>query len=95
MKVPLQQEILDLLKQKLLPEIGEMKAALKVINGRLELMDKRFDQVEEALHELRADVREVRSYVFASKMNEPSQPVAREARSGYGSKSVRRPPPRR
>jgi hypothetical protein len=52
MKVPLQQEILDVLKQKLLPEVAEIgadiiqiKADIKVINGRLDQMDKRFERV--------------------------------------------------
>lgn len=94
----IQKEILDILKQKFLPELQEMKAwradvnaELKVINGRLDaiekrfeqvdkrfaemdnrfdLVDKRFDQVQRRIEELHADLREVRSYVFTSKVHE-------------------------
>ena len=65
MKVPLQQEILDVIKQRLLPEIADIKADIvqmkvdsetaltqistefKVVNGRLDQMDKRFDQMDQ------------------------------------------------
>ena len=59
MKVPLQQEILDVLKQKLLPEVAEIKADIvqikadiKVINGRLDQMDKRFEQVDKRFEQV-------------------------------------------
>lgn len=46
------QEVLDILKQKLLPELQGMKdwrtqtsAELKVVNGRLHRIDKRFEEI--------------------------------------------------
>jgi len=59
--------------------LTEMQTDMKVMNGRLDQMDKRFEQIDrklEELHaemdrkfeELHADVRELRSYVFTSKM---------------------------
>ena len=60
MKMPLQEEILEVLKQKLIPELAairneveagrerdlRMQADITVIRGRLDEMDKRFDQVD-------------------------------------------------
>jgi len=91
----LQNEILDFLKQRLLPEIGEIRkdldafriqtqADFKVINGRLDEMDKRSEQVDKRLehldkrmdmmtfemHELKGEMREVRSYAFTTRMSE-------------------------
>jgi len=81
MKAPLQNEILDVLKQRLLPEIGEIRkdldafrvetqAEFKVIKGRLDEMDRRMDFMTSEIHELKGEVREVRSYVFTSRMSE-------------------------
>lgn len=85
MKVPLQQEILDVLKQRLLPDISEIKADIvqlkadnKVIIGRLDQMDKRFDKVDEEIRELKNDLREVRSYVFTSYLSEKTCSAVRE-----------------
>jgi len=59
MKMPLQQEILDLLRQKLLPEVVEIKsdlqsvkADIRIINGRLDQMDKRFEQVDKRFEQM-------------------------------------------
>jgi len=59
MKVPLQQEILDILRQKLVPEIAEikadmvqMKADIRVINGRLDQVDRRFDEVDKRFNQV-------------------------------------------
>jgi chromosome segregation ATPase len=53
MKVPLQQEILDILKQRLVQELEgikadlvNIKAEIKVITGRLDRIDERFEQVD-------------------------------------------------
>jgi len=81
MKAQLQNEILDVLKQRLLPEIGEIRkdldafrvetqAEFKVIKGRLDEMDRRMDFMTSEIHELKGEVREVRSYVFTSRMGE-------------------------
>ena len=92
MKVPLQQEILDVLRQKLIPDLAaikadivgikadivEMKADIKVINGRLDQMDKRFDKVDEEMRDLKNDVREVRSYVFTSHLSDRTYSAVRE-----------------
>ncbi|MEI6563196.1 MAG: hypothetical protein WCO42_02680 [bacterium] len=59
----LQNEILDFLKQRLLPEIGEIRkdldafrvqtqADFKVINGRLDEMDKRFEQMDKRFEQV-------------------------------------------
>ena len=92
MRVPLQQEILEILKQKLLPEIAEIKADIvqikadiRVINSRLDQLDKRFDEVDkrfdkvdEETRDLKNDVREVRSYVFTSHLSEKTYSAVRE-----------------
>jgi len=59
MKMPLQEEILDILKQRLLPEIAEIKADIvqikadiQVINGRLGQMDARFEQVDKRFEQV-------------------------------------------
>lgn len=59
----IQNEILDFLKQRLLPEIGEIRkdldsfriqtqAEFKVINGRLDEIDKRFEQVDKRFEQV-------------------------------------------
>lgn len=102
MKAPLQNEVLDFLKQRLLPEIGEIRkdldafriqtqAEFKVIYARFDevdrrfaLIDQRFDQVDKRMDQLdkRMDLldrrmdqmtdemREMRSYVFTTRMGE-------------------------
>lgn len=57
--MPMQEELLDFLKQKVLPELQdmktwriEMKAELTVINGRLDGFDKRFEQVDKRFEEV-------------------------------------------
>jgi len=57
MSVPV--EIVEFLKQSLLPEISEIKADIaelkgdiKIINGRLDLIDKRFDDVDRRFDEV-------------------------------------------
>lgn len=109
MKAPLQNEVLDFLKQRLLPEIGEIRkdldafrvqtqAEFKVIyarfdevdrrfaliDQRFDQIDKRFEQVEKRMDQLdkRMDLldrrmdqmtdemREMRSYVFTTRMGE-------------------------
>lgn len=57
--MPFQEEVLDILKLKLLPELQEMKdwrtqmgAELKVINGRLDRMDERFEQMDKRFEQV-------------------------------------------
>jgi len=101
--MPIQEQILEVLKKQLLPEIAEIKAEqqeaknreikmgarLDIIEGRLDQMDKRFDQMDDRfdnitkeirsnstetnrkIRELHEDLREVRSYVFVSKVGLP------------------------
>ena len=129
----IQEQILEVLKQQLLPEIAEIKAEqqearnreiklsarLDIIDGRLDQidkrldqmdkrldqmdkrldqmdkrldqMDKRFDQMDErfdrsdrSIRELHEDLREVRSYVFVSKVGLPSRAyqVKEDSQSG-------------
>ena len=76
-------EIMEFMKQTLLPEIAEIKtdlaefkmemreehteikSELKVIHGRLVIMDKRFDEAQGQRNSLRDDLREIRSYVWS------------------------------
>ena len=102
MKAPLQNEVLDFLKQRLLPEIGEIRKDLdafrvqtatefKIIYGRFDQLDKRMDQLDKRMDQIdkrmdqidkRMDLldrrmdqmtdemREMRSYVFTTRMGE-------------------------
>ena len=107
-------EIMEFMKQTLLPEISEIKAELsefkvemreelssfklemreelsgikgelKVINGRLDLMDKRFDEAQDQRNGLREDLREVRSYVWTGGLNAAHGIVA-ESQTQYHTK---------
>ncbi|MEI6787207.1 MAG: hypothetical protein WCL49_01890 [bacterium] len=95
MKAPLQNEVLDFLKQRLLPEIGEIRkdldafrvqtqAEFKVVYGRFDQLERRMDQIDKRMDQLdkRMDLldrrmdqmtdemREMRSYVFTTRMGE-------------------------
>ena len=74
MKAPLQNEILDFLKQRLLPEIGEIRkdldafrvetqAEFKVIKGRLDEMDRRFDQMDRRMDLMTGEIHELKGEV--------------------------------
>jgi hypothetical protein len=88
MKAPLQNEVLDFLKQRLLPEIGEIRkdldafrvqtqAEFKVVYGRFDQTDRRMDQLDKRMDlldrrmdQMTDEMREMRSYVFTTRMGE-------------------------
>lgn len=97
MSVP--SEIVEFIKQSLLPEISEIKteivglrSEIKVIKGRLDLMDKRFDEVDkrfdqmhEQMRDMKDEIREIRSYVWTGGLNAAHGIVA-ESQAQYRTK---------
>ena len=104
-----QEEILDILKHKVLPAFQQMKqwraemmAEFRVMHSHLDsiektldritrpveplnrsfdFVDKRLDQMDQRIQDLHADMREMRSYVFTSKVQETAYRVREKSKS--------------
>lgn len=78
-------EELAAFKVEMREELSGIKGELKVIKGRLDLMDKRFDEAQDQRNGLREDLREVRSYVWTGGLNTAHGTVA-ESQAQYRTK---------
>ncbi|MEI8123280.1 MAG: hypothetical protein WCI20_14720 [bacterium] len=76
MKVPIIEDILDFLKLRLLPEVKTVQGDVECLRrdakqtqDQLNQQDRVMSLILDEIREVKAEVRELRSYVFTSQMN--------------------------
>lgn len=76
MNVPFADGVLDFLKLKMFPEIKAIQAEIatlhgddKLIQDQLKQQDRVMTLILDEMREIKAEVRELRSYVFTSQMH--------------------------